>query len=312
MTTPGARLRACTICGIAVAAPATRCPKHPKRYTATAAHKRMRAIVLADESHCWICGKPAHPNDPLTYDHVAPRKDGVDNSRANSRAAHASCNYRRGVTGIPCPDCVTPTHCVEVEICQPHTPRQESKQRIRSSRIKSSELRPGGAGPRYTNTIEQLPRFRTLIVLCGRIGSGKTSFAQQHFPPGEIVSVDDIRRTLGHLSDRTTLGVGHGIAYESALRRLNQGERVIFDSTATSESVRHNLLLRAQATRASAHLVMLDTPGSVARQRNSERNDPVPDNVVREVDRAYLAAVSTVGSEPWDSITTITEGATHA
>lgn len=96
MTTPGARLRACSICGTIVPAPETRCARHRKGYTATAEHKRMRAQVLSEEHVCWICGKPAAPDDPLTYDHVVPRRNGVDNSRANARAAHASCNSRAG------------------------------------------------------------------------------------------------------------------------------------------------------------------------------------------------------------------------
>jgi 5-methylcytosine-specific restriction enzyme A len=64
-------------------------------------HQRIRLQVLAEETVCWICGKPGTANDPLTADHVVPRIAGGRNTRSNYRAAHSSCNSRRGNTGPP-------------------------------------------------------------------------------------------------------------------------------------------------------------------------------------------------------------------
>jgi 5-methylcytosine-specific restriction endonuclease McrA len=64
-------------------------------------HKRIRKQVLAEESVCWMCGLPALPGDPLTADHIIPRAAGGRTVRENYRAAHRSCNSRRGATQSP-------------------------------------------------------------------------------------------------------------------------------------------------------------------------------------------------------------------
>ena len=62
-------------------------------------YRRVRAQVLREETRCWLCGQPARLGDPLTADHVVARVDGGTNTRENLRAAHASCNSRRGAGG---------------------------------------------------------------------------------------------------------------------------------------------------------------------------------------------------------------------
>lgn len=59
-------------------------------------HRQVRAQVLTDETTCWLCGGAPTPTDPLTLDHIVPRVDGGPTTRANGRAAHSSCNARRG------------------------------------------------------------------------------------------------------------------------------------------------------------------------------------------------------------------------
>jgi 5-methylcytosine-specific restriction protein A len=59
-------------------------------------HQLLRRQVLSEEFVCWICGKPAQRGDPLTADHLVSRARGGDNMRSNYRAAHLSCNSRRG------------------------------------------------------------------------------------------------------------------------------------------------------------------------------------------------------------------------
>ena len=52
--------------------------------------------TLREETHCWICGEPGSPADPLTADHLLAVAAGGPSSRSNLRAAHLSCNSRRG------------------------------------------------------------------------------------------------------------------------------------------------------------------------------------------------------------------------
>ncbi len=64
-----------------------------------AEHQRLAKQVLSEEKACWLCGRPAHPDDPLEVDHVVPRAAGGATVRSNLRAAHASCNRGRGGRG---------------------------------------------------------------------------------------------------------------------------------------------------------------------------------------------------------------------
>ena len=87
------RLRPCLVCGTPSRSP--RCATHslPRRGWA---HEQASRQVRLEETSCWICGEPAKPGDPLTADHLVPRIHGGPDVRENMRAAHRSCNSRRG------------------------------------------------------------------------------------------------------------------------------------------------------------------------------------------------------------------------
>ena len=62
----------------------------------TRRHRKARAILLANATHCHLCGQPARPGDPLVADHLIPRALGGLDVPWNYAAAHRSCNGRRG------------------------------------------------------------------------------------------------------------------------------------------------------------------------------------------------------------------------
>lgn len=55
-----------------------------------------RRILLANATHCHICGQPARHDDPLEADHITPVSRGGSDEFSNLRPAHRSCNRRRG------------------------------------------------------------------------------------------------------------------------------------------------------------------------------------------------------------------------
>ncbi len=95
-TVMSAPLRPCLVCGRPSGG--ARCSEHaiPRRGWA---HERASRQVRFEELSCWICGQPAKPGDPLTGDHIVPRIHGGQDVRENLRAAHRSCNSRRGAGG---------------------------------------------------------------------------------------------------------------------------------------------------------------------------------------------------------------------
>jgi 5-methylcytosine-specific restriction endonuclease McrA len=67
----------------------------------TAEYRRLRAQVIREESHCWLCGglvdkslKGPDPKSP-SADHVVRLEDGGDNIRSNLRLSHLGCNSGR-------------------------------------------------------------------------------------------------------------------------------------------------------------------------------------------------------------------------
>lgn len=66
-----------------------------------ARYRKVRAQVIREETHCWICGgavdkslRHPDPGSP-SADHVTRRHDGGSGARSNLRLAHLGCNSAR-------------------------------------------------------------------------------------------------------------------------------------------------------------------------------------------------------------------------
>ena len=60
------------------------------------AYTELAKRVRATAETCWLCGGGPRPDNPWQADHVVPVTLGGTNTVDNLRAAHASCNARRG------------------------------------------------------------------------------------------------------------------------------------------------------------------------------------------------------------------------
>lgn len=64
-------------------------------------YRRHRARVMANETHCWLCGEPVDKTLPRnhrmagTADHITPVSLG-GHPLGPMRLAHRACNSRRG------------------------------------------------------------------------------------------------------------------------------------------------------------------------------------------------------------------------
>ena len=73
------------------------------RYEKYSARVKIRARVLREESHCWLCGAPVDtslphgmPESPEVDEVVPISKGGSPIDRNNVRLAHRLCNQKRG------------------------------------------------------------------------------------------------------------------------------------------------------------------------------------------------------------------------
>jgi 5-methylcytosine-specific restriction endonuclease McrA len=68
-----------------------------RRWVPTRRYNQTRRVVLANATHCHLCGLPFNdPRDPPVCDHLIPTSLGGGDHINNLAAAHKSCNGRRG------------------------------------------------------------------------------------------------------------------------------------------------------------------------------------------------------------------------
>jgi len=113
-----------------------------------------------------------------------------------------------------------------------------------------------------------------VVALVGVTGSGKTSFARQHFLPTEILSSDAFRAMLADdENDQSVTGEAFDALYHIADRRLSLGRLCVIDATNVQKESRARVLELARAQEVLAAAIVLDMPEALCRERNERRPD---------------------------------------
>ena len=114
----------------------------------------------------------------------------------------------------------------------------------------------------------------SLVTLIGASGSGKSTFARQHFLPTEIISSDTCR---GLVSDDETNQDATQDAFDIlnyiAGKRLNRGHLTVIDATNTQAADRQHLLKIAKEHHCLPVAIVLNVPEEICRDRNLTRSD---------------------------------------
>jgi alkanesulfonate monooxygenase SsuD/methylene tetrahydromethanopterin reductase-like flavin-dependent oxidoreductase (luciferase family)/predicted kinase len=142
-----------------------------------------------------------------------------------------------------------------------------------------------------------------LVVLIGASGSGKSTWAAQHYLPREIVSSDQLRGVVGS-------GEHDLEASEDAFSLLDQivaartGRRLttVVDTLGLSADRRRGYLALARRAGLPAVVVLFDTDPAVCRERNRSRQRSVPAAVLDEQLHRVREAVGPLESEGWDAV----------
>ncbi len=114
----------------------------------------------------------------------------------------------------------------------------------------------------------------SLILLMGASGSGKSTFAQRHFLPTEIVSSDRCRGMVSDdENDQSATGAAFELLHAIVGIRLRQGRMTVVDATNLRAEDRKALKAIAKEHDSLTLALLFDTPRDVCLSRNAQRQD---------------------------------------
>ena len=114
----------------------------------------------------------------------------------------------------------------------------------------------------------------SLVVLVGVSGSGKTTFARQHFGPFEVISSDFCRGLVADdENDQAASADAFDVLQYIAGKRLAAGRLTVVDATNVQPAARKQFVDLARAHDVLPVAIVLDLPVRVCIDRNQARAD---------------------------------------
>ncbi|HEX3931605.1 MAG TPA: LLM class flavin-dependent oxidoreductase [Nocardioides sp.] len=142
-----------------------------------------------------------------------------------------------------------------------------------------------------------------LVVLVGASGSGKSTWADQHYRRAEVVSSDELRGVVGSgPADLDASSDAFGLLEQIVAARLSRGLTTVVDTLGLDAERRAAWRDAARAAGLPAVAVLLDTPGEECRRRNTARDRPVPAPALADQVRRASAVRAALDSEAWDRV----------
>lgn len=117
---------------------------------------------------------------------------------------------------------------------------------------------------------------KTLVFIVGLPGSGKSTFAMNHFPADSIVSTDRIRQEISNNpANQLVSGKAFEIAKTLVEERLRRGEIAVVDAQNLSEDTRAQFYQAAEANAAKVEAIFLDVSAEESAERDRARKKNV-------------------------------------
>ncbi|RZS91555.1 polynucleotide 3'-phosphatase /polynucleotide 5'-hydroxyl-kinase /polynucleotide 2',3'-cyclic phosphate phosphodiesterase [Motilibacter rhizosphaerae] len=114
----------------------------------------------------------------------------------------------------------------------------------------------------------------SLVALVGASGSGKTSFAAQHFRPTEVLSSDAFRGLVSDdENDQSATADAFDALFYVAAKRLAAGRLTVIDATNVQQDARRKLVALAREHDVLPVAIVLDLPERTCLERNAARGD---------------------------------------
>lgn len=143
-----------------------------------------------------------------------------------------------------------------------------------------------------------------MVVLVGIAGSGKSTFAQAHFAPTQILSSDAFRGMVADdEADQSASEDAFALLHAALAARLARGRLAVVDATNVEEWGRRQLLDIAQQRRRPAVAIVLDLPIEVCLERLRGRGHrPVPTHAVRRQHRELKRSLPSLADEGFEAV----------
>lgn len=114
----------------------------------------------------------------------------------------------------------------------------------------------------------------SLVLLVGASGSGKSTFARQHFDAYEVVSSDECRAIVSNDENRKdATNDAFDLLYYIVGKRLKRGLLTVVDATNVQATSRKGLVELAREHHVLPVVIVLDMPQKVCETRNQQRAD---------------------------------------
>ena len=113
-----------------------------------------------------------------------------------------------------------------------------------------------------------------LVALVGISGSGKSTFAREHFKPTQVLSSDYFRGLVADdENDQSASGDAFDVLHYVAGKRLAAGRLTVVDATNLQPHARAGLVKVAREHDVLPVAVVLDVPEALAWERTQSRED---------------------------------------
>jgi protein phosphatase len=160
---------------------------------------------------------------------------------------------------------------------------------------------PGGGDTRRVRIVVPRP---ALVLLVGPSGSGKSSFARQHFKPTETVSSDFCRALVADdENDQSATAAAFDVLRVVVGHRLRRRRLTVVDATNVKAADRRRVLALARAHGTPAVAVIFDIPEEVCMERDRAREGrTVGASVIRAQRAAMLGSLPGLEEEGFAAV----------
>jgi predicted kinase len=147
-----------------------------------------------------------------------------------------------------------------------------------------------------------------LVVLCGPAGSGKSTFAHQHFPDASIVSSDRCRAMIG--DDEANIRVSREafeLFHQIIELRLRHRHLTVADSTALRPEARTTLLHIGRRCEVPMVAILFDVAEATCLRRDEGRSRRVGGAVIHRQWKAFQQTLHRVPAEGFGQVVVLGE-----